>query len=196
MRRFFISGIIQFMKWNIFIGSIFLSLALIGLVVLFWPLTNLSTVLVFSIPDDLSGTLELTQANRVLLGEETEIGLKVSFDTDQQGSQLLNLFSKLEMDNLEVSPRGEGVVTVDPAKPVVFKWTITPFNAGTASGTLWLFSESVSGEKELILARPIRIETKTFLGFSSLSARIISLVLLVIGMFIIFYPKIIRKLND
>ncbi|PKN99095.1 MAG: hypothetical protein CVU42_09525 [Chloroflexi bacterium HGW-Chloroflexi-4] len=182
------------MKWDNIIGTTLLSFALICLVVLFWPTQNLSTLISFSIPDDLSGTLELIQSNRVLLGEKTEISLKVTIIGDQQGRQVLKLFNELELDNLEVTPKGEGIVIVVPSKPLVFKWTTIPLKAGTTSGTLWLFSESVYGDKDLILARPIRIETKTFLGFSSLSAKIFSLVILVIGVLIFFYSRILRIL--
>ncbi len=185
-----------FMKWNHVIGIIFCSLAIIILIVSIWPISSFSSHIDFSLPDDLSGKLEFIQPRQMRVGDEAEISLKVVFNQDHADSVPLTLFSKLELDNLEVTPREEGKVTVDPSKPVVYIWKVIPHNAGTYNGTLWLFAESNTGDRDLILARPIELVAKSLFGVSYQMARIIGFIGLITAFFIIFFPIIWQKLRS
>jgi len=184
------------MKWNRIPGAILLLLALVGLIVSIWPVSDQSTEIPFSIPDGLSGTLQLTQSNQMHLGENAIFRLKVAFKQDQSERQQIILISKLELDNLDVTPRGEGKVLIDPSKPVVLNWEATAHNAGTYNGTLWLFTESVEGERTLVLARPINLEATALLGFSYQSARIICFMILITGVFLLFSPFKSKKMHN
>ncbi|MDP3721340.1 MAG: hypothetical protein Q8R09_02675, partial [Anaerolineaceae bacterium] len=174
---------------------IFCSLAIIILIVSIWPISSFSSHIDFSLPDDLSGKLEFIQPSQMRVGDEAEISLKVVFNQDHADSAPLTLFSKLELDNLELTPREEGKVTVDPSKPVVYIWKVIPHNAGTYNGTLWLFAESNTGDRDLILARPIELVAKTLFGVSYQMARIIGFTGLSTAIFLIFFPIIFQKLR-
>ncbi len=181
------------MRWTRIVGNILLVLAALGLFFSLWPASIQTTKIPFMTPDGLAGTLSLSQASQLHVGDNTEIKLNIVIDQKTTANNELSFISKLELNNLEVNPKGEGKVTVDPTKPVVLIWDVTSPKTGSFSGTLWLFIESTKGEKELILARPLKFVVNNFIGFSYQSARVFCIISMIAGLFLIFFPMINTK---
>jgi hypothetical protein len=182
-------------KWNRITGIILLLMALVCLLISIWPVADHTIQIPFSISDEIAGKLELSNPDQMRVGDKTDIILRIVLDQDSQENQKLTLISKLELYNLEVTPRGEGKVTIDRSIPLVLKWKITPRTSGIFSGTLWLFAESNTGDRNLILARPIQLVAKTIFGVSYQMARIIGFIGLITAIFLIFFPIIRQKLR-
>lgn len=149
-----------------------------------WPVSQKTEQISFSIPDGYKGMLELTQSDQIHLGDQTTIFLKIKIDASTVEVNQVLLVSQLEMEGVSVTPRGVGRVMIDPTKPVELQWRVNSKSGGIFSGTLWLFDENSEKEKELILARPIEIESNAFLGFSFKTARLISIFGLLFGIFL------------
>lgn len=178
------------MRWNKKTGILLVVLAAVGLVITKWPLSVQTAQIPFSSTDELEGTISLSYSDHLKIGDKSEVSLNITFDQSKNVKPSIILYSKLELNNLEVSPFGEGKVTVDPSKPLVLKWDVLPWKSGAYSGTLWLFSESTEGDKQLILARPINLVAKTFIGLSYHSVRISCIFGLIAGLFLFFFPLI------
>jgi len=113
-------------------------------------------------------------------------------DQDPIKNEQITFLSKLEIGNLKVAPTGEGRVSIDPGKPFTLQWQLEPHKAGAYSGILWLFMETASGERDLILAKPVELKAITLIGFSFQTARAISIVGLIVSI-ALFLVKIKEK---
>lgn len=172
------------MKWYGWLGFFLTGIGTLGLAVTTLPASGHLDQISFSSQSGITGTLQVTQTDKVRLGDKTEIRLQIKIDQTQNSANLITFQSKLELDNMEVKPRGMGTILVDPTKPVELGWRINPHQAGETSGTLWLFVNT-DGDKELILARPIQLTSKTILGFSSTPIKVFSCISLISGIVII-----------
>jgi hypothetical protein len=181
------------MRWNHWFGIVVAVLSTAGLVFSIWPETRNSEKISFSSPEGVTGNLQLTQSEQIRVGEKNYIQLEITMNDAQNINSKLTFFSKLEMGNLVVTPKGEGKVSIDPSKNVGLNWQLAPYEAGKYSGTLWLFLESANGTRNLILAKPIELEAKTLLGFSFRTARSISIIGLIISTFLLLLNRTLYK---
>ena len=180
------------MKWNRWFGIVLGVISATCLIFSFWPLSVHTDQISFSNPDGIAGTLYLTQHTKIHVGDKAEISLRIVIDQGLNKNILINCLSKLEMGYLEVNPKGEGNVFIDLNKSVVFNWQLSPYKAGSYSGTMWLFLKSTGGDRDLILARPIEMTANTLFGLSYKAIRTISIIGLTMGIILII-PIVIKK---
>lgn len=173
-------------------GIALVGISAILLVISLWPEPEKMNQISFTSLEGISGTLLLTQPVQIHTSETTEISLEITMDQNDGKDNPLVFLSKLEMDHVEITPKGEGIVTVDPNKPVVLNWQLTEYKARSLTGTLWLFLESSNGDKELILARPIELEANNLFGISYQLMRTISIITLLIAL-VLFLPIFNKK---
>jgi hypothetical protein len=157
-------------------------LSVICLVVAIWPVPEVTSQISFTSLEGISGTLKLTQPGQMHTRETFEICLEIVTDQINESDNPLVFLSKLEMDHVEIVPKGEGKVSVDSSKPVILNWQINTNNAASLTGTLWLFLESTAEDKELILARPIKIKASNLFQIPYPVIRIISFIILTIDL--------------
>jgi len=101
------------------------------------------------------------------LGDEASIDLRIEVvprDSLNPSTEKIILLNRLELNSLDITPRGEGRVLLEPDSIAVLEWKIRAFEAGTYKGTLWLFEINEAGEQSLLLARPLTLEVRDFLG--------------------------------
>jgi len=84
--------------------------------------------------------------------------------------------ARLDLAGVEVSPPGETSAQLVPGQTVSFFWSVSPREAGTFRGTLWLhlrFVDKVSGEESQrpISAQTVEIQGTNFIGLSGNVAR-------------------------
>ncbi|HMD88464.1 MAG TPA: hypothetical protein VKF38_04820 [Anaerolineaceae bacterium] len=89
-----------------------------------------------------------------------------------------NIFAeaRLDMAGMQVSPDGAVRQTMLPGQTLIFYWSISPNQAGTYRGTLWVYLDLVpkSGgemDQRTLLAYRIDIQSNTVLGLSATTAR-------------------------
>lgn len=181
------------MRWNRWFGIGLAVLSAVCLVISIWPISQHSDQVAFSSSEGITGTLVVTLPDQMHVGDKSSISLNISMDQDLTKNKQLTFLSKLEMGELRVAPNGEGRVSIDPGKPFTLQWQLEPYNAGSSSGTLWLFMETAAGERDLILAKPVELKAKTLMGFSFSMARSVSIAGLIAGIGI-FLVKIKKKL--
>ena len=174
------------MKWYRWVGIVLAAISAVCLIISSWPVTKHSNQVTFTNSEGIAGTLHITQPSQMNVGGKSEISLQVIINQNQNEISSLIILSKLEMDNITVTPKGEGKVTIDPTKPLMLNWQITPFKSGVHSGTLWLFMLDDDGEKNLVLARPIELTTKTLFGLSLQIVKMLSIIGLLFGLILLF----------
>lgn len=180
------------MKWNRWLGIILVALSATGLVISLWPVPVHSSQVIFTSSEGVTGTLLVTHPDQIHVGEKTEVSLEILVDKMQNALDPITFLTKLELDSIAVTPKGEGKVSVDPSKPVTLIWQIIPYKPGVYSGTLWLFIEQGDVQRDLILAKPVELTAKTFFGFSFRTIRMVSIVGLIVG-FVYLFIKILKK---
>ena len=84
--------------------------------------------------------------------------------------------ARLDLAGVEISPPGETSAQLVPGQTVSFFWSVSPREAGTFRGTLWLhlrFVDKVSGEESQrpISAQTVEIQGTNFIGLSGNAAR-------------------------
>jgi len=89
--------------------------------------------------------------------------------------------ARLDLAGVEVSPPGETSAQLVPGQTVSFFWSVSPREAGTFRGTLWLhlrFVDKVSGEElqRPILAQTVEIQGANLIGLSGNAARTAGLI--------------------
>lgn len=162
-----------------------------GLVISIWPVPVHSDQVAFTSSEGVTGTLLVTQPDQIHVGEKSEVSLEILVDHMQNALDPLTFLTKLELDSIAVTPKGEGKVSIDPSKPVKLNWQIIPYKSGVYSGTLWLFVEQGGVQKDLILAKPVELKAKTLFGFSIRTVRTASIVGLIVG-FVYLFIKILK----
>lgn len=177
-----------YMKWNRTAGLLLVFFSVIVLGISKWPASVQTEEIPFSVSGDMAGMLIVSQPVQSRVGEKAELSLSVEINQNENTTQELVFMSELELNNIEVAPKGEGKVRIDPSKPLKLRWNILPGNSGSFSGTLWLFYETKNGEKQLILARPITLEARTILGFSIQSVWMICIFCFIVSLFLFFLP--------
>lgn len=180
------------MKWYRWLGTVLAVISAICLVISIWPFSEHSDKVSFSSSGGIYGTLQISQPDKVKMGNATTVSLLINVDPNINEVNPLTFFSKLELDSLTVTPRGEGQVSVDPSKPVKLKWQLIPYKAGVYSGTLWLFVKRGEVERDLILARPVELSVKTLFGLSYPMVKMISIITLVFASLLLI-PKFRKK---
>jgi hypothetical protein len=88
----------------------------------------------------------------------------------------LNVESRLDISGMDILPEGVVSTALIKGKKVIFAWSLSPRQSGIFSGTVWLHLNLIpkNGEyiqKELLFAKPIKIEGTTILGLPSGTAR-------------------------
>ncbi len=169
------------MRWNRWFGIGLAVLSAACLVISIWPISHHTDQVRFTSSEGIAGTLLVTLPDQMHVGDKSSINLNISMDQDPIKIKQLVFLSKLEMDNLSVAPNGEGRVSIDPGKPFTLQWQLEPYKAGVYSGTLWLFLETSAGERDLILARPVELDANKLLGSSFQTARVTSILGLIVG---------------
>ena len=181
------------MRWNRWFGIGLAVLSAACLVISIWPISHHTDQVRFTSSEGIAGTLLVTLPDQMHVGDKSSISLNISMDQDPIINKQLTFLSKLEMDNLSVAPNGEGRVSIDPSKSFTLQWQIEPQKTGASSGTLWLFMETATGERDLILAKPVELKAKTLIGFSFRMAKYASIAGLIAGI-AIYLVKIKNKL--
>mgnify|MGYP000902521432 FL=1 len=181
------------MRWYSFIGVFLAVLAIIGIVFTSLPVPSQTTTIPFYYGDTQAGTLTLTLPQEIRAGDEAKVTLQVDY---LQGSstETSKLIDRLESGDLFVSPKGEGQVLIDPHKSTYFIWQIRSFSRGECDGVVWLFEQKPGAEPSLILSRKFTLTSVYFLGVSYSLARILSLLLLIVGIGLVS-PYALRKLK-
>ena len=100
-----------------------------------------------------------------------EISIPNLYDTD-------NIFAeaRLDMAGMQVSPDGAVRQTMLPGQTLIFYWSISPNQAGSYRGTLWVYLDLVpkSGgemDQRTLIAHRIDIQSDTVFGLSATTAR-------------------------
>jgi hypothetical protein len=177
------------MRWNYLTGIVLCSLSLITIGLTSLPTPTQTVTIPFSTEDNEAGTLTLTTPMYLKVGDRSMISLKLEFSQEMlAGSEQkkLDMISQLEIGNLDVTPKGEGHVTIDPDEALTFRWLVNPHDKENYSGILWLFKLRSEEERLLILGRSMEFSSKEFFGFSYRTSRIVAFVGLVIGLGLLF----------
>ena len=119
--------------------------------------------------------------------EEGKITPTVSVEGNKQESEpilipdlyenyYLNVESRLDIAGMDVLPEGVVSTALIKGKKVIFAWSLSPRQSGIFSGTVWLHLNLIPkngdfAQKELLFAKPIKIEGTTIFGLSSGTAR-------------------------
>lgn len=183
--RFFCFQYNSTMKWYGWLGLFFIGISTYVIVVSILPVPVQLDQISFSSQSGMTGTLQLTQRNQIRLGDTTEIRLQISVDQALNTSTPIVIYSKLELDNMSIEPRGVGTTMFDPKNPIELNWQLRPHQGGKASGTLWLFFETEGGTRDMILARTIQITVKSFFGLSYQPFKIVSIACVIFGVAIL-----------
>jgi len=104
-----------------------------------------------------------------LLGKE--ISIPNLYDTDN-----IIVEARLDMAGPQVSPDGAVRQTMLPGQTLVFYWSISPSQAGTYRGTLWVYLDLIpkaGGEMDqrTLIAHRIDIQSITVFGLPAMTAR-------------------------
>lgn len=182
------------MKWIRFIATALILGSLAGLVWISFPVSQI----IFEVPllreQNEQGSLVLHQPEFIRLGDEASITLRVEFmpqvSTFSSAEKII-LLNRLEINSLEVTPRGEGRVLLDEDSTAVLEWKVQAFAAGTYKGTLWLFETNEAEEHSLLLARPLTIEVRDFWGLKIPIARWMLGLILIFGL--LLFIKVSKK---
>lgn len=88
----------------------------------------------------------------------------------------LNVESRLDIVGMDVLPQGVVSTALIKGKNLVFAWSLSPRQAGSFSGTVWLYLNLIPKngdpiQKELLLAKPINIKGVTVFGLPATTAR-------------------------
>ncbi len=91
------------------------------------------------------------------------------FIPDLYEDYYLNVKSRLDISGMDVLPEGVINTALIKGKDVIFAWSLSPRQSGTFSGTVWLHLNLIPKkgdyiQKELLFAKPIKIEGTTILG--------------------------------
>lgn len=181
------------------IGTILAGLSAVGLICISYPVPENTISIPLKLNEVTQGELLLTTPSWIKMGDQSEVSLQVSYDPDvkmEEAPQKLGLISQLEIGFVEVSPQGQGHVSVSQGNTIILIWQLKPLVEADFSGMVWLFEQQTDGKKQLILGKSIKFQSRKFLGLSYKTARIISFCGIVIGI-ILFIPfiwdKIIKK---
>ncbi len=105
---------------------------------------------------------------------------------DLYDSHNLVATARLDMAGLQVLPQGDISLPMVRGQTVTFLWSLNAPEEGRYKGTLWLYLTLVPklggvSEQRLLLARPMDIEARSFLGIPVITARWFGLIGAVIG---------------
>ena len=185
------------MRWYHVFGLFMAALSITGIFFTSWPVPVQTVTIPFSEGKNPRGILTLFLPEALHVGDEAVVSLQIDFPFVQANEvelRKIELSSRLEIGMIELSPKGEGHVLVDPDKSSNFTWRIRPARVGNYSGRLWLFSKETGQETSLILAREISLDSKSFLGMSYRITRMTSIFGAAIGL-ILFSPHVIRSIK-
>ncbi len=104
-----------------------------------------------------------------LLGKE--ISVPNLYDTDNIIAE-----ARLDMAGLQISPDGAVRQTMLPGQTLVFYWSVSPSQAGSYRGTLWVYLDLVpkaggNTDQRTLIADRIDIQSNTVFGLSATTAR-------------------------
>jgi hypothetical protein len=104
-----------------------------------------------------------------LLGKE--ISIPNLYDADNIIAE-----ARLDMAGLQVSPDGAVRQTMLPGQTLIFYWSVSPSQAGSYRGTLWVYLDLVpkaGGETDqrTLIAHRIDIQSNTVFGLTATTAR-------------------------
>ena len=100
----------------------------------------------------------------------------------------LAINSRLDIPGMDVSPAGEFSQAIEPGRPAQFTWRLRARQAGSYSGTLWLYQAGLSDESQasggrrLLLAQPVLFTATSLFGLGSTAAQVIGIVGSVVGL--------------
>lgn len=100
----------------------------------------------------------------------------------------LAIISRLDIPGMEVSPAGEFSQAMEPGRPAQFTWSLRARQAGSYSGTLWLYQAGLSGESQasagrrLLLAQPVLFTATSLFGLGSTATQVMGIVGSVVGL--------------
>ncbi len=169
------------MRWFSRLGFVTICLAVLGLIISAWPVVSHSDVIPFTLEDGRSGELTLVAPEWLKVGDVAKVELHITFDQQANDPIRLELSSRLEIGLLELSPKGESTVLINPDKPLTMLWKLHPSTKQEYHGDLWLLRQTKNGDHELILAREMIFESRKILGLDYSTFRWIGVSLLAAG---------------
>jgi len=114
-------------------------------------------------------------------------------------SYMINLEARVDLIGISITPSGIMSKNILPDQKINFSWNINATTPGEYKGTIWLFINLISKQsneksiKEPIVAKPIKISVRNFLGLNVKLVRIFAGTLLFFSIFGIWMTK--RKSN-
>jgi hypothetical protein len=174
------------LKRGLILSQIFVFLSLAILLITLFPPPTEKVEIPFSLEGGESGSLTLKYPERLQAGVRARVTLQINFipNTFNEGSfERQKLLSRLDLGGVSLEPEGEITAIVHPQGEVMFNWTIPNRKPQSCSGTIWLFLEKSGSERQLILAKELKIESTKFLGISYKTVQLASLITLVASIY-------------
>jgi hypothetical protein len=152
------------MRRIILILSIFAMLSGLGLLIISLPVPVEINEIPVTFGDKQNAVLTITTPKYLRLGDTSSIQLSVSLNPEKTTDPLksIKLKSNLVTTQLEVSPTDAVTAIIPENGRAEFRWKITAHNGDEQRATIWCFTQGSNG-LELILARDVSLQVKTFL---------------------------------
>ncbi len=174
------------------LGIVLIGLSLVGLIVISLPVQSQSFDAPLMLEGREQGSLTITTPVWIKTGDQQEISLQIHYAPDQKDDQSnkIDLISRLETGGLEISPRGEGSLSLPADHTIGLRWLVRSIEPDRYDGTLWLFHKNVD-QKDLLLAKQLAFSSHLFLGLTYPVIRIIFICTAIFGVLLCLpYGKI------
>ena len=118
-------------------------------------------------------------------------------DNISMNAYYVNLEARVEMTGIDIDPPGVMSKNILPGQKINFTWMIDGKSAGEYKGTIWLYlnlipkQSSEKSIKETLIAKPIKISVRNFLGLKINFVRVIACILLTVSTIAIWF--VVRK---
>lgn len=112
-----------------------------------------------------AGSLQITIPRYLRLGDRADVSLMMNLagGVKTAPEQSVKLKANLQSLTLKVAPSAAVTAVIPADGQAYFSWEVTPHTNGEQQATMWCFEVDSRGS-ELILARDINFEVKTFIG--------------------------------
>jgi len=173
------------------IGLILLSISLVILASTYMEKRE-TTVIPFATPSGYSGSIMLDLPVRLIAGDKSELKARVTVIVSSTGSTPAARAGRLEAGFEELSPLGLVSVKLDNGSDVELVWTMRTLTAAQYPGNLWLWLVSDTGE-ELLLARELNLDSRSYLGLQIIMVRIGMIFLMVVSLMMVGFDLLNRS---
>ena len=114
----------------------------------------------------------------------------------------VNLEARVEMSGIDINPSGVLSKNILPGQKINFTWAIVGKSPGEYKGTIWLYlnlipkQSSEKSIKETLIAKPIKIAVRNFLGLNLNIVRVIAYIVLFVSTIAILFIVYKNKTNS